>query len=133
MRKLAVLVFLLLGFGFAQKVHLMWSGAITGPQEVGMTYIPASYHIGNIDPPDNDYLFLPIVSYSEQVIALLEYIAKEKPGAKVALAVHPSPFGRAPVPDAKKAAKELGIEIVEVQEMAKGTSCPTRTCPVPPS
>ena len=89
-------------------------------QEVGMTFIPASYHIGNIDPPNNDYLFLPIVSYSEQVIALLEFIAKEKPGAKVALAVHPSPFGRAPVEDAKKAAKELGIEIVEVQEMAKG-------------
>lgn len=194
MRKLGVLILLVLSFGFAQKVHLMWSGAITGPtsdagkyyaqgvedyckyaneegltggltivcetrddqynnantqrnfeealergdpaflgystggtlqlkpliQEVGMTFIPASYHIGNIDPPDNDYIFLPIVSYSEQVIALLEYIAKEKPGAKVALAVHPSPFGRAPVPDAKKAAKELGIEIVEVQEMAKG-------------
>ncbi len=89
-------------------------------EEVGMSYIPASYHIGNIDPPNNNYVFLPIVSYSEQVIAVLEYIAKEKPGAKVALAVHPSPFGRAPVEDAKKAAKELGIEIVEVQEMSKG-------------
>ena len=185
---------LALGLGLAQEVHVMWSGAITGPtsdagkyyaqgvedyckyaneegltgglkivcetrddqynnantqrnfeealdrgdpvflgystggtlqlkpliEEVGMPFIPASYHIGNIDPPNNTYVFLPIVSYSEQVIGLLEYIAKQKPGAKVALAVHPSPFGRAPVADAKKAAKQLGIEIVEVQEMSKG-------------
>ncbi len=194
MRRIATLLALLSGMALAQEVHLMWSGAITGPtsdagkyyaqgiedyckyanqegltgglrivcetrddqynnantqrnfeqalergdpaflgystggtlqlkpliQEVGMTFIPASYHIGNIDPPNSDYLFLPIASYSEQVIALLEYIAKQEPGAKVALAVHPSPFGRAPVPDAKKAAAQLGIQIVEVQEMTKG-------------
>jgi len=194
MKRIVTLLAMVLGMALAQEVHLMWSGAITGPtsdagkyyaqgvedyckyanaegltgglkivcetrddqynnantqrnfeealergdpaflgystggtlqlkpliQEVGMTFIPASYHIGNIDPPNNDYVFLPIASYSEQVIALLEYIAKEKPGAKVALAVHPSPFGRAPVPDAKKAAAQLGIKIVEVQEMTKG-------------
>ena len=190
----ALAAVLAMGFAASEKVHIMWSGAITGPtsdagkyyaqgiedycswandtgyvagvefvcetrddqynnantlrnfeeavdrgdpvflgystggtlqlkplvQEVGVPFIPASYHIGNIDPPDNDYIFLPIASYSEQVIAVLEYIAKVSPGAKVAMAIHPSPFGRAPVEDAKKAAKDLGIEIVEVQEMAKG-------------
>ncbi|AEB12040.1 ABC transporter substrate-binding protein [Marinithermus hydrothermalis] len=85
-------------------------------QEVGVPVVPASMHIGNIDPPNNDYIFLPTTSYSEQVIALLEFIAKESPGAKVALVVHPSAFGRAPIEDARRAAEELGIEIVEVQE-----------------
>ncbi len=189
----ALAAVLVMGFAAAEKVHIMWSGAITGPtsdagkyyaqgiedycnyindtgyvagvefvcevrddqynnantlrnfeeavdrgdpiflgystggtlqlkpliQEVGLPFIPASYHIGNIDPPDNDYIFLPIPSYSEQVIAILEYIAKATPGAKVAMVVHPSPFGRAPVEDAKKAAAELGITIVEVQEASK--------------
>ena len=83
----------------------------------------SSLHIGLIDPPDNDYMFLPITSYSEQVLALLEWIAKNHEGSekpKVAMFVHPSPFGRAPVEDAKKAADILGIDIVEVQEATKG-------------
>lgn len=58
-------------------------------QELRIPTIPASMHIELIDPPNNDYIFLPTTSYSEQVVALLEYIAREKKGAKVALVVHP--------------------------------------------
>ncbi|ULR41334.1 ABC transporter substrate-binding protein [Thermus sp. NEB1569] len=89
-------------------------------QEVKVPTIPASMHVELIDPPNNDYFFIPTTTYSEQVVALLEYIAKQKKGAKVALVVHPSPFGRAPVADARKAAAQLGLQIVDVQEVGAG-------------
>ena len=85
--------------------------------------ISASLHIGVIDPPDNGYNFLPITSYSEQVVALLEYIAQNHEGdgnPKVAMLVHPSAFGRAPVEDASAAATELGVDVFEVQEHGEG-------------
>ncbi len=91
--------------------------------EEAIPVISASLHIGVIDPPDNAYNFLPITSYSEQVVALLEWIAQNHEGdeaPKVAMLVHPSAFGRAPVEDAQAAAQELGIEIVEVQEHGEG-------------
>lgn len=89
-------------------------------QEVKVPTIPASMHVELIDPPNNEYFFMPTTTYSEQVVALLEYIAKQKKGAKVALVVHPSPFGRAPVADARKAAAQLGLQIVDVQEVGAG-------------
>ncbi|WP_243030056.1 ABC transporter substrate-binding protein [Thermus altitudinis] len=89
-------------------------------QEVKVPTIPASMHVELIDPPNNEYFFIPTTTYSEQVVALLEYIAKQKKGAKVALVVHPSPFGRAPVADARKAAAQLGLQIVDVQEVGAG-------------
>jgi branched-chain amino acid transport system substrate-binding protein len=79
--------------------------------------IPASFHAGNLA---SKYVFLPIVSYSSQAIAMAEYIANNYKGAgkpKVAMFIHPSAFGRAPVEDLKKAvAAGLNIEIVEVVE-----------------
>lgn len=84
--------------------------------EIKLVTLPASAHIGLIDPP-NTYMFLPTSSYSEQIVALLEYISKQNKGAKVALVVNPSPFGRAPVEDARKAAAQLGLNIVDVQEV----------------
>jgi len=79
--------------------------------------IPASFHAGNLAAK---YVFLPIVSYSSQAIALAEYIANNHKGggkAKVAMFIHPSAFGRAPVEDLQKAvAAGLNIEIVEVVE-----------------
>ena len=86
--------------------------------------ISSSLHIGVIDPPDDEYNFLPTTSYSEQVVALLDWIADNHEGdepARVAMLVHPSPFGRAPVEDAREAAEMLGVEIVEVQEHGDGT------------
>lgn len=89
-------------------------------QELKLPTIPASMHVELIDPPNADYFFMPTTTYSEQVVALLEYIAKQKRGAKVALIVNPSPFGRAPVADARKAAQQLGLQIVDVQEVGPG-------------
>ncbi len=89
-------------------------------QELKIPTIPASMHVELIDPPNADYFYIPTSTYSEQVVALLEYIARQKKGAKVALVVHPSPFGRAPVADARKAAQQLGLQIVDVQEVGAG-------------
>jgi branched-chain amino acid transport system substrate-binding protein len=82
--------------------------------------IPASFHAGNLVAK---YIFLPIVSYSSQAIALSEYIANNHKGggkAKIAMFIHPSAFGRGPVEDTQKAvAAGLNIEIVEVVEHGK--------------
>jgi branched-chain amino acid transport system substrate-binding protein len=90
--------------------------------EEEIAVISASLHVGVIDPPDNEYMFLPISTYSEQVLALMEWIADNHEGdtPRVAILSHPSPFGRAPVEDANNAAALLGIEIVDVQETGEG-------------
>ncbi len=88
--------------------------------EVKMPVIPASFHAGNL--VDSSYIFLPIASYSAQMIGLAEYIVKNNKGTtpKVALFIHPSAFGRGPVEDLQKAiAAGLDIEIVEVVEHGK--------------
>jgi len=66
-------------------------------EEEEIAVLPASYHKGNLD--GSNYIFLPIASYSDQLVLLAEYVAKNhKSGkAKVALFVHPSAFGRGPV------------------------------------
>jgi branched-chain amino acid transport system substrate-binding protein len=89
-------------------------------EEEQIAVLPASYHAGNID--DSTYIFLPVASYSEQLVALSEYVEKNHKGgkAKVAMFIHPSAFGRGPVDDAKKAvAAGLNLEIVEVVEHGK--------------
>lgn len=89
--------------------------------EVKIPVIPASFHAGNL--VDSKYIFLPITSYSGQVIGLAEYVAKNHKGtgkAKVAMFIHPSAFGRGPVEDTQKAvAAGVNIEIVEVVEHGK--------------
>ncbi|MDP4979951.1 MAG: ABC transporter substrate-binding protein, partial [Desulfobacterales bacterium] len=89
-------------------------------EEEKIAVLPASYHRGNLE--DSNYVFLPIASYSAQVIGLAEYVANNHKGgkAKVALFIHPSAFGRAPVEDLKKVVAEgVNIEIVEVVEHGK--------------
>ena len=90
-------------------------------EEEKIPVIPASFHAGNLD--DSNYIFLPIVSYSSQAIALSEYIVTNHKGGgtpKVAMFIHPSAFGRGPVEDLKKAvAAGLKIEIVEIVEHGK--------------
>ena len=89
-------------------------------EEVKIPVVPASYHEGNLI--DSNYLFLPVATYSENTVALAEYIeANHKGGtAKVALFIHPSGFGRGPLNDTKKAiAAGLKIELVEVVEHGK--------------
>jgi branched-chain amino acid transport system substrate-binding protein len=89
-------------------------------EEEKMPVVPASFHAGNLD--DSNFIFLPIASYSKQMIGLAEYVANNHQGgkAKVALFIHPSAFGRGPVEDTQKAVeKGLNIEIVEVVEHGK--------------
>jgi branched-chain amino acid transport system substrate-binding protein len=89
-------------------------------EEEEIAVLPASYHAGNMD--DSNYIFLPVASYSEQLVALSEYVVKHHKGgkAKVAMFIHPSAFGRGPVDDAKKAvAAGLNMEIIEVVEHGK--------------
>lgn len=89
-------------------------------EEVKIPTIPASFHAGNL--VDSNYIFLPIASYSEQALGLAEYVANNHQGgkAKVAVFIHPSAFGRAPVEDINKAITAgLNIELVEVVEHGK--------------
>jgi branched-chain amino acid transport system substrate-binding protein len=89
--------------------------------EVQIPVIPASFHKGIMDA--SKYIFLPIASYSHQYVGLGEYVAKNHKGGgvpKVALFIHPSAFGRAPVEDFQAAvAAGLKLEIVEVVEHGK--------------
>ena len=90
-------------------------------QEEKIPVLPASFHAANLD--GNDYVFLPIASYSSQAVGLAEYVAKNHKGSdkpKVALFLHPSAFGRAPRDDVKKAIDAgLAIDLVEVVEHGK--------------
>jgi len=65
-------------------------------------------------------MFLPVSSYSEQVVALMEYINRTSKNARIALVVNPSPFGRAVVDHARRAAQRLGQTIVDVREVGGG-------------
>jgi branched-chain amino acid transport system substrate-binding protein len=86
-------------------------------RELQMPAITGTYHVGLLDGADGDYVFLPISSYSEQLVSLVEYVAKQNKGAKIAFVVNPSPFGRLPAIDAKKAADMLGVEVVATDEV----------------
>jgi branched-chain amino acid transport system substrate-binding protein len=90
-------------------------------QEEQIPVLPASFHADNLK--ENDYIHLPIASYSSQAVGLAEYVAKNHKGGekpKVALFLHPSAFGRAPRDDVKKAIDAgLGIDLVEIVEHGK--------------
>ena len=90
-------------------------------EEEKIAVIPASFHRGNLE--NSNYIFLPVASYSEQVIVMSEYVANNHKGGgtpKVALFLHPSAFGRGPLADTQAAVKAgLNIEIVEVVEHGK--------------
>ena len=90
-------------------------------QEEKIPVLPASFHAGNLE--GNDYIFLPIASYSSQAVGLAEYVASHHKGPgkpKVAMFIHPSAFGRASYDDVKKAIDAgLGIELVEIVEHGK--------------
>ena len=89
-------------------------------EEEKIPVLPASFHAGNLEK--SDYIFLPIASYSEQAIGLVEYVVKNHKGGtpKIALFLHPSAFGRGPLADVKKAiAAGLKADLVEVVEHGK--------------
>ncbi len=90
-------------------------------EEEEMPTAPSSYHEGNL--VDSNYIFIPVATYSENVVALAEYVVKNHKGGgkpKVAMFIHASAFGRGPIEDTKKAIKSgLDIDIVEVFEHGK--------------
>jgi len=89
-------------------------------EEEKIATITASFHAGNL--VDSNYIFLPIQSYSNQVIALSEYVVNNNKGGvpKVAMFIHPSAFGRGPVEDTKGAVEAgLKMDIIEVVEHGK--------------
>jgi branched-chain amino acid transport system substrate-binding protein len=89
-------------------------------EEERMPTIPASFHAGNLI--DSNYIFLPIASYSAQMIGLAEYVVNNHKGAtpRVAMFLHPSAFGRGPLSDVQKAVKAgLDMNIIEVVEHGK--------------
>ena len=90
-------------------------------EDAKVPVVPASYHEGNLI--DSTQIFLPVATYSENVVGLAEYIvANHKDGGipKVAFFIHPSAFGRGPLEDTQKAiAAGLKIEIVETVEHGK--------------
>lgn len=65
------------------------------------------------DPENFPNMFIAGPDYSEMVEILLEYIAKEKPGAKLVLVNSDTEFGRDPIESTRAKAKELGLDIVE--------------------
>ena len=90
-------------------------------EEIQIPVVPASYHEGLI--VDANYTFMPVATYSENVVGLAEYVVENhKDGGvpKVAFFIHPSAFGRGPLEDTQKAvAAGLKMEIVEVVEHGK--------------
>lgn len=72
------------------------------------------------DPKKYPNIFIPGPSYTDMVGILLEYIAKEKPGAKVGFVHSDTEFGRDPVEGAKASAKELGLDMNLVISTAPG-------------
>jgi len=58
-------------------------------QEEKIPVLPASFHAGNLE--GNDYIFLPIASYSSQAVGLAEYVAANHKGSgKPKIALWPS-------------------------------------------
>lgn len=65
------------------------------------------------DPAKFPNQFLMGPDYTEMISILLEYIAKEKPGAKLVFVNSDTEFGRDPIEKSTARAKELGLEVVE--------------------
>ncbi len=88
-------------------------------ESYGAPYIPASFHAGLLDPP-NDWIWLIGPSYTDHVKALLDYVKSTYKGIgkpRVALAVHNSDYGRSPIGPAKAYGPKIGVDIVDVEEV----------------
>ena len=63
------------------------------------------------DPQKYPYQIIAGPDYTQQFGILLRYIAKEKPGAKVAFVYSDTEFGRDPIESSRGVAKELGLNV----------------------
>lgn len=73
------------------------------------------------DPKKFPAQFMAGPDYSEQIGILLRHIAKEKPGAKVAIVYSDSEFGRDPVDEFRSTAKKLGLTVAAEIQTAPGS------------
>ena len=64
------------------------------------------------DPAANPYIFVPGPTYGDMIGILLKYIAKEKPGAKVAFFYSDTEFGKDPIPFGREMCKQLKLDLV---------------------
>ena len=64
------------------------------------------------DPAANPYIFVPGPTYGDMFGILLKYIAKEKPGAKVAFFYSDTEFGKDPIPFGREMCKQLKLDLV---------------------
>ncbi len=70
------------------------------------------------DPKENPYMFVPGPTYADMFGILLKYIAKEKPGAKVAFFYSDTEFGKDPIQAGRDMCKTLGLDLV-AEEVAQ--------------
>ncbi|MEB0133959.1 ABC transporter substrate-binding protein [Actimicrobium sp. CCC2.4] len=73
------------------------------------------------DPKKYPLQFMVGPDYSEMVGILLNYIAKAKPGAKVAIVYSDTEFGRDPIEAARTSIKKLGLNLVTEIVTAPGS------------
>lgn len=66
----------------------------------------------------NPYIFVPGPTYGDMIGILLQYIAKEKPGAKVAFFYSDTEFGKDPIPFGRQKCKDLKLDLV-AEEVAQ--------------
>ncbi len=81
-------------------------------------YSSTSFSSELADKAKNPFVFVPGPTYSDMFGILLQYIAKEKPGANVAFFYSDTEFGKDPVPYGRKMCKKLGLNLV-AEEVAK--------------
>jgi branched-chain amino acid transport system substrate-binding protein len=75
-------------------------------------YLSASYSENVADPAEAPYNFVPGMTYSDQMRAVLDYIAEEAGGpTEVAVFHNDSPFGESPLEDGRAHIEEQGYEI----------------------
>lgn len=88
-------------------------------QTILMTGASFAKEISNADKYPMQFMVGP--DYAEMVTMLLQYIAKTKPGAKVALVYSDTEFGRDPVEAARANAKKLGLDLATEIVTAPGS------------
>lgn len=81
-------------------------------------YSSTSFSSELADAAANPYVFVPGPTYSDMFGILLQFIAKEKPGANVAFFYSDTEFGRDPIPYGREMCKKLGLNLV-AEEVAK--------------
>lgn len=75
-------------------------------------YSSTSFSSELANAAENPYIFVPGPTYADMFEILLKYIAKEKPGAKVAFFYSDTEFGKDPIPASREVCKKLKLDLV---------------------